>query len=383
MDGTHWIPIDGAPDLIDSTKPIDAKAFEGWSTAPVPLPTPYVCAAGTRTGHIYIFGEQDEPKTVIDLPAHEFVDQLLTANGSLVSITSTGSIRAYSLAGKQLWSTLAGSNLSGNAVIGNGLLIYPTATAITAIGVKDGKLRWTEPTGLQCVSLALSRDLETLAAALTFNESGRNDSIAVLKPLTGQRTGAFEVPGGRVTSNIAIAGKDNEMLLLGVLGAGDASGRAASAVAIKNWRVKPELQWSHPLPYIVLAMSANSDKAFASGFRNSQGELVSGIDAFKLSDTSFQWKRRFTEPLMGPPAVSEANVYFALSFETEAIVGARALFYTLRSGSGETVSERSLKASTGVLSTMPMPDEQGRLLVADKERPVIFALDRSTIKRIF
>jgi hypothetical protein len=86
---------------------------------------------------------------------------------------------------------------------------------------------------------------------------------------------------------------------------------------------------------------------------------------------------------MAAPAVSEGNLFFTLSFETEAIVGARALLYTLRSGSGETVSERPLKASSGALPAMPIPDEQGRLLVADAERPVVYALDRSTLKRVF
>jgi hypothetical protein len=384
MDGTHWVPIDGAPDLIDTTKPFDTTGFSGWSTAPLPLPTPYVCAVGTRGGRIYIFGEHDEVKTTIDLPEHEFVDQLLSAQGALIAITNSGSIRSYSFEGKQIWSSSAGANLTANAVVVNGLLIYPTASAITAITLRDGTRRWVDSMATTPVSLAAARDLESLAVALSFNQSGRNDSIVVLTPLTGARIAGYEAPVGRITSNLAIAGKDNEYLLFGTLGAGDESGRAASAVELKNWRTaSPSVGWSHSLPYIILAMSANTDKALASGFRNGGGELVSGIDVFKLADTTFQWKRRFTEPLMGPPAVSEANVYFALSFETEAIVGARALFYTLKSGSGETVAERSLKASMGVLPAMPMPDEQGRFLEADRERPVVFALDRSTLKRVF
>jgi hypothetical protein len=383
MDGTHWTAIEGAPDLIDSTKPIDAKDFGGWSTAPVPLPTPYVFAVGTRNGRVYIFSGKDELKATIDMPEHEFVDQLLSANGTLIAITATGSIRAYSFEGKQLWNAMAGGSLTGNAVIVGGLLVTPTGTSITALGLRDGKPRWTQQISIPCISLAVSRDQEHIAAAISFNESGRADSILAMKALNGARESGFVVPGGRITSNVTVADKDGDKLLFGVLGEGNESGRAASAVEVKDWLTKPTVAWSHPLPYIVLAMSANSDKAFASGFRNNGGDLVSGIDAFKLRDTTFEWKRRFTEPVSAPPAVGEANIYLALSFETEAIVGSRALFYNLKSGTGETVSERSLKASTGVLPVMPMPDEQGRFLLPDRERPVVFTLDRSTLKRVF
>jgi hypothetical protein len=383
MDGTHWIPIEGAPDLVDSTRPLDDKQFAGWSTAPVPLPTPYLCAVGTRNGRIYVYSEKGDVRSTIDMPEHEFVDQLLTANGELIAITSSGSIRSYSYEGKQNWNATAhGGSLTGNAVIANGLLVVPTSTAIGGFALRDGTSRWTDSTSLPCLSLADSWDQEYVVAAVSFNESGRQDSVIVMKALTGTRVRVIAAPGGRITSNIAVADK-GALLLLGTLGTGDESGRAASAVAIKDWLTNPTTAWTHSLPYIILGMSANGDKAFASGFRNNGGELSSGIDAFKLEDTSFQWKRRFSEPLMTSPAVSEGNLFFTLSFETEAIVGARALLYTLKSGSGESVSERPLKASAGALPAMPMPDDQGRLLVADRERPVIYILDRSTLKRVF
>jgi hypothetical protein len=383
MDGTHWIPIEGAPDLVDSIRLADTAGFAGWSTAPLPLATPYGCAVGTRTGRVYVFGDKGEQKTIIDLPEREFVDQLLTADGALIAITASGAIRSYSYDGKQVWNATPGPT-SAAAVIVNGLLVVPTREAIIALGLRDGKERWRMGTSLPTASLAVSRDLEWIAAAISFNESGRQDSVIALHALNGQRAAAYAVAGGRITSNLAIAGKDNELLVYGALGSADDAGRAATFAAIRDWNSdKHREAWSHPIPYIILSASANSDKAFASGFRNTQGELVSGIDAFKLSDTSFVWKRRFTEPLMAAPAVSEGNLFFTLSFETEAIVGARALLYTLRSGSGETVSERPLKASSGALPAMPIPDEQGRLLVADAERPVVYALDRSTLKRVF
>lgn len=383
MDGTHWIPIDGAPDLIDTIRTTDTAGFAGWSTAPLPLPSPYGCAIGTRNGRVYVFKETGESKTILDLPEREFVDQLLTADGALIAITASGAIRSYSFDGKQTWNATVG-RMSASAAIVNGLLVVPTPIAIVALGLRDGKQRWQYATSLPTTSLAVSRDLEWIAAALSFNESGRDDSVLVLRALNGQRTTSYAITGGRVTSNLAIAGKDNELLIYGALGSADDAGRAATLVAVRDWNSDKHREfWRHAVPYIVLATSANSDKAFASGFRNTQGELVSGIDAFKLADTSFVWKRRFAEPLLAAPAVSEANVFFTLSFETEAIVGSRALLYTLRSGSGETVSERPLKASSGALPAMPIPDEQGRLLVADAQRPVIYALDRSTLKRVF
>jgi hypothetical protein len=383
MDGTHWIPIEGAPDLVDSIKLADTAGFAGWSTAPVPLPPPYSCVVGTRRGRIYIFGDKGELRSTIEMPEREFVDQLLTTNGTIIAIAASGAIRAYSFDGKQLWAGGTGLVLTGNAVMVNGLLVLPTSSGLIANKLRDGREAWRVPTAISCVSLAVSRDLEWIAAGLSFNESGRADSVLAIKALTGVKGAELVLEAGRITSNIAIATHEADLLLAGTLGADSGDGRSGSLVAVKDWTSRPRVVWSKRLPYIVLSVSVNSDKAFASGFRNSQGELISGIDVFKLGDSSFQWKRRFSEPLLGAVAVSEANLFFGLSFETEAIVGSHSLFYTLRSGSGQTVSERPLKASSGMLPVMPMPDDQGRFLLCDRSKPVIYALDRSTLKRVF
>jgi hypothetical protein len=128
----------------------------------------------------------------------------------------------------------------------------------------------------------------------------------------------------------------------------------------------------------------NATAVFASGARMSASELVSGIDAFALEDTSALWHRRFSEPIVAPVGISAGNIYFTLSFESEAIVPSRGIVYTLNSGDGKTVSERPIRGALhGFIPSMPMPDEQGRLLIADKDKLVVYTLDRSTLKRVF
>jgi outer membrane protein assembly factor BamB len=111
---------------------------------------------------------------------------------------------------------------------------------------------------------------------------------------------------------------------------------------------------------------------------------VSGIDAFSLEDSTPVWSRRFTEPIASPIAVNDGSIYFSLSFESEAIVASKGLFYTLDARNGKTISERAVAgALNGFVPGMPMPDDAGRLLLADRLRPVIYILNRSAFRRMF
>jgi hypothetical protein len=172
---------------------------------------------------------------------------------------------------------------------------------------------------------------------------------------------------------------------VGVLGAlvGQRSQAYVVALEIEEDRSYTPL-WQHTLPYLVLNIGANSDEIVASGFRTLESEMVSGIDAFAIADTSVLWSRRFTEPVAAPLAVGNSDIYFTMTFETQAIVASKGLFYTLRAATGKTISERSLAgARDGFIPAMPMPDERGRLLVADGRRSVLYLLDRSALQRVF
>jgi outer membrane protein assembly factor BamB len=383
VDGAHLIPFDGAPDLISQTREIDSTLSPGgWSTAPLPLAAPFGYACGTRSGKIFVFSPHDSLVSTIDVGDGVVIDQLLTDGKSIVVIGLNGAITSSTPDGKRLWSMSVGAFVSANALIVAGKLIVAVDKRIIAIDYVSGKQLWDRSHTLQVHSLAFDVANNTLVAALTANASDATDSIALFSS-DGSSKGAIALPQTRFTSNVAICGtEDDRVLAFGALGGVDGNHRRATANLLKLDDGK--VLWSHAVPFIVTSIAANETAVFAAGFRMLENEVVSGISGFALEDTTTLWTRRFTVPLSAPIAASSGNIYFSLAFESEAIVDTRGLLYTLNAGDGKTMSERPVEgAAHGFFPGMPMPDEQGRLLLADRDKLVIYALDRSTLRRVF
>jgi outer membrane protein assembly factor BamB len=384
MDGSRYIPIAGAPDDFKQTRPLDSLAApSGWSTPPVPL-LGGGFAIGSRNGRVFIFNDRDSLDRTIAMEANIPVDQLLTDSNAMYAIAMNGDIFAYTRDGRLLWKTSTNKMLTGNAIMAGNTLIVPSDSEIVAFDKKSGAIRWKHLGTLECSTLAANDLSENIFAGLTHNESDATDSILVLNA-NGDVESRMGLPGFRITSNIALCGKEKNIIAVGMLGAsvGQRSQAAVVATEIEKDYSYKQL-WRHALPYLVLNIAANSDEIVASGFRTLESEMVSGIDAFAIADTSVRWSRRFTEPVATPLAIGNSDIYFTMTFETQAIVASKGLFYTLRAATGKTISERPIAgAQDGFIPAMPMPDERGRLLVADGRRPVVYLLDRSAFQRVF
>jgi hypothetical protein len=193
---------------------------------------------------------------------------------------------------------------------------------------------------------------------------------------------SYALPQTRLTSNIALVGEEG--IAYGYLGALGGPQRASAVDNMTGlFDGKLTKVWTQTVPYVIGNVAVNDEDVIVGGIRE-QGELTSGIDAFRLDDTIHTWSRRFTEPLVAPFGVSEHNVYLHLSFRSDAIVDTRGIFYTLDSRTGKTLRSQSIPgAEDGFLSHIPMPDERGRFLLADRARLIVYLLDRSSFERVF
>ena len=382
MDGSHYIPISGAPSEFKQTRPVDSMAG-GWTTPPVPLINGGF-AIGSRNGRIFIFNDRDSLERTIGLGANEPVDQLMVDSSTIYAITIKGNIFAYSLPGQERWKITTNGMLTGNAILAADELVVPCDTSIIAFSIRNGVGRWQCTSTLQSSTLAYNDISHTILAGLTHNESGMTDSIVEFN-LSGAIRSRIPLENLRITSNIALCGEKKNIVAVGTLGRMIDQRREAEMIAIDlSMDTAGHLLWKHVVPYLVLNVGANASEIVASGFRTLESESVSGIDAFSIADTSVLWSRRFTEPVALPLTISNGNIYFAMTFESQAIVASKGLFYTLRATTGKTVSERAIAGvEHGFIPGMPMPDDRGRLLLADRDRTIVYILDRSVFQRIF
>jgi outer membrane protein assembly factor BamB len=383
MDGTHFVPIAGTPDEFKETAALDSLvAPEGWATSPVALFAPLRFAIASRNGHIFVYNEHDTLNNTIDLASQENIEQLLADTLAIYAISVNGNIYAYTPAGKFLWKGSVDGMLTGSAILSEGLLIVPRGDAIVALDAHTGVILWRRSCIPHVVSLAYNDLSHSILAGLSNYEAGQSDSIAVLDT-KGRTVAEFALQSARITSNLCLAGEKKDVLVVGLLTV-DASGRRPAVVRAYDYQEgSAKMLWEHNLPYLIMNVAANPDQVFTSGFRTVENELVSGIDAFSIEDTTANWSRRFSEPVASAVAVGNTNLYFTMAFTSEAIVASRGLFYSLRAATGKTETERAFKGANGFVPGMPIPDEMGRLLIADRDRLVVYVVDRSSLKRVF
>ena len=384
IDGSRNVALTGAVNMISQTTALDQKiAPDGWSTAPVPLARPMGFAIATRNGKVMIYDERDSIKHIVETGDSNVIDQLLTVNNRIYAIGLSGAVHAINTAGKILWQNKAPQDVTANAVITNGHIYLPCNKTLYVFATATGNFEKQVIFALDIHSLAYSIAGNALVLAATHNEAGAEDSLFVLTA-SGDVTHRYGLPQTRFTSNLALVGDEDDQLAYGYLGGMTGPQRASEVTLITGvFEGKLEKVWTQAVPYVIGNVAANDEDVIVGGIRE-QGELTSGIDAFRLDDTIHTWSRRFTEPLVAPFGVSENNVYLQLSFRSDAIVETRGIFYTLHSRTGKALRSQSIPgAQEGFLPHIPMPDEQGRFLLADRERLVIYLLDRSSFERVF
>ncbi len=378
MDGSHYVPFSGAPDEILQSHPIDSSIAAAWSSTPLSLQDGGF-AIGTENGKLCAFNSGDSLQWVSDLGDTHPVTQLLVDSTSIYAILGTNGLCATDHAGHLLWKRKLDTTINGAAILVQGALIIPCVGDLTAISNVNGKSEWTLSTTTEPRSVVYNSAKNYLVAALTSHDFERKDTLYILS-LNGKLQQTIPV-AGRITSNLALCGEEKNLVAVA-----SASGSGArKTISVQLYDVSNgKLLQQHRVPYFANSIGANKKSYFASGFRNSSSESVSGIDAFSLDDTTPVWSRRFTEPIASPIAVSDGSLYFSLSFESEAIVASKGLFYTLDARNGKTLSERAVAgAVSGFVPGMPMPDDAGRLLLADRARPIVYILNRSALRRMF
>jgi hypothetical protein len=382
IDGSRNVALTGTVNELGQTTEIDQSvAPEGWSTAPIPLAKPLGFAIATRNGKIMIYDDRDSLKQTVTLGDSIVIDQLLTANGRIIAVGLQGTIHAINTTGKLLWQNATSQQVTSNVILSDKRLYVPCGKALYLFNALTGAPEKTLSFSLDVHSLAYSTLKNALVLATTRNQAGAEDSLFVLNP-DGNIQHKHALPQTRLTSNIALVG--DEGIAYGYLGA---LGGPQRASAVDNMRGlfegKLTKVWTQTVPYVIGNVAVNDEDVIVGGIRE-QGELTSGIDAFRLDDTIHTWSRRFTEPLVAPFGVSEHNVYLHLSFRSDAIVDTRGIFYTLDSRTGKTLRSQSIPgAEDGFLSHIPMPDERGRFLLADRARLIVYLLDRSSFERVF
>ncbi len=379
MDGSHFVPFSGAPDEFGQSKSVDnSRVPGGWSTPPVALPSGGF-AIGSKAGQVFIFNDQDSLARSFDVGDRVQIDQLLLDRSSIYAVSSIHTIYCVDTIGHTKWKARIDTLITAPAVFADGQIVVPTQNGLVALSAASGAIVWTYHTTNEMSSVALNAEAHQIVGATTSNDFEANDSIVILSN-AGKLLRMFPV-AGRITSNIALCGKDKNSIAIGLA---RGSGNQKQIRGVLYDVVTGKLLQEHTIPYFANSVGANSESYITSGFRTSAGELSSGIDAFSLSDTLTRWSRRFSEPVTAPLAVSDGSVYFALSFETSAIVGSKGLFYALDAGNGKTVLEHALSgALDGFVPGMPMPDRAGRLMLADRARPVIYLLNRTAFHRMF
>lgn len=384
IDGSRNVALTGAVNELRQTIELDQSISpEGWSTAPVPLAKPLGFAIATRNGKIMIFDDRDSLKHTVSLGDSIVIDQLLTGNGRIIAVGLMGSVHAVNATGKLLWQNATSQQLTSNVILSNERLYVPCGKALYIFTASTGSPEKTVAFSLDLHSLAYSSVKKALVVAATRNQAGAEDSLFVLSA-DGNIQHRYGLPETRLTSNIALIGDDHDELAYGYLGAHNGPQRI-SAVGQVGGLFEGGLTkiWTQAVPYVIGNVAVNDEDVIVGGIRE-QGELTSGIDAFRLDDTIHTWSRRFSEPLVAPFGVSENNVYLHLSFRSDAIVDTRGIFYTLDSRTGKTLRSQSIPgAEDGFLPHIPMPDEQGRFLLADRRRLIVYLLDRSSFERVF
>ncbi len=381
MDGARHVNVSGGPDIVEVSKRLDSNALiGGWSTGPVIL-HPVGYAVGARNGRIAYFDVHDSLARMLEITDHSPIDQLLASGDTVYAVSILGVVNAFDVAGKLFWQASINAVPSAPAILTTRSLLVTSNHDIHAFDRLTGSPQWTYSASSSITSIAYSekRDLLYLAVA-----AERADSIVTLNS-NGKRKASMGIAELKITSNLAINESETPTLVFGGLSALKDQRREAVVIQYQSMETDhPKLLWKHTVPFIPGNVSLNSASAFASGFRTMESDVTSGIVAFSLADTSTKWRRFFTEPLVAPIAAGDQNIYFTVSFESQAAISSRGIFETLSASDGKTVSERAGRgAAGGFLSHMPMPDEVGRFLVADRIRPVIHIFDRSGLKRMF
>lgn len=369
FDGTHCITHVGVPTRFDTlTLPLKTPA----TTAPLAIVTNDTENITLAQGKNILIGNRRSMHLLATSIDSTNIDELLADSSNLFAIHLDGAIEKFSKEGKIIWHANINSLAKFGSLLSSDLLVVSSDSAVFAYAANDGSLRWSYHSLLEIQSLCIDSKSETIYAALTANNADGTDSIICLKhdgsPVS--RTGFSHT---RITSNLCLC--SNGKLAFGYLGSADEKTllRAGHIALWSNLRsTTPNREWDHSLPYIISSVSANNSFIITGGFRETQGDMISGIDAFRLDDTGKYWQRRFTYPVVMPVTISQANAYIPFTITTQADVPAKTVLVTLDITDGSTLKELPITgAMSGFVPSVGMPVD-GTITFADRSRARIY-----------
>ncbi len=371
LDGARAISEIGSPTSVTA---LTLPAPQLPTTAPLPLfgqdTNTFVIAQGT----IITIGNTHFARILARSSDSSAITELLADSAALYAIHLNGHIDCFSFDGKQLWSASLATMPKPGALLSGRDLIVMGDSAITAIEKSNGTPSWSYHPKLYPVALALDNAKQRIILGLSGNDALATDSIIILG-YDGKALSSFALERARITSNIALLA-EGKFALGYVSGTNDKDGRKQPMLAVcsiaDNATVKK--LWGRPIEYLVTAIAATTKFILASGFRETAGDLISGIDAFGHADSTLLWKRRFSYPLVAITTVSPRYAYVPFTFSTQATVPTKTIATVLDLINGATTSEVPVPgAEAGMVQGAAMPIE-GCLAYADRAKPTLYFL---------
>ncbi len=370
MDGTHLISRVGAP---QSVQVLQLGSKEAPTTSPVILPNADTLLFAIAQGNTISVGSTRSCRILARSTDQSPITELVADSVSLYALHLNGAVEKFSLDGKLEWHTIISGLPKLGSILTTKLLITSTDSAVVAINTSDGSAQWQYHSTLHPVSLCQDPKSSIIYVALTANDATASDTISCLTPegTSISRTGFAKT---RITSNLClIAGG----IAFGYLSGADTTSQRKTA-RLCYWSgvttFAPKRTWDHALPYIVSSVSSNGKSIISGGFRETEGEIISGIDAFAISDSATLWKRRFSYPLVSVVTVSPAYAYIPFTFSTQATISTKTVLSTIDLSDGKTYNELPIDgAMTGFAQGVAIPAE-GMLMYADRSLPQVYFL---------
>ncbi|MBS1904450.1 MAG: hypothetical protein JSS75_12150 [Bacteroidetes bacterium] len=370
FDGSHHLPPTGQPTTATT---LSLPAPYAPTSAPLALNTNDTEIFAIAQDRIIVIGSQKSARILARSTDSTAITELLCDTANIYAIHLNGTIERFAPDGSVVWHTSVHSMPHLGAVIHSGSIVVSNDSEIVACGVANGSQKWKYHSALVPVSLAIEPKTGTLYAALSANDPSSTDSILSFDA-AGTVTARSGFARTRITSNLSLCGTNG--ILFGSLSPSDdkSESRVAHLTFWTGIGSAAKQSWMHTLPYIVSAVANDGETVVASGFRETAGDLVSGVDAFRTSDSTTLWQRRFSYPAVTPVSLARGFAYIPFTFTTKATVPTKTILVTLDLGDGKTASELGVpNAETGFVQGVGAPIG-GMLAYADRTAARIYFL---------
>jgi len=377
MDGSRFVPNIGVPSTVRLLLIADSSYAFLATTAPIPLPHSEKYFYAVSQGNEIILGNETTSQIAASLPDEKPIIQLLNDREAIFSIQSDGEVTSLDHTGKIIWEAKTRGLPNVHSILTDHALIVASDSAIGAFDVHSGEKLWVYHESLSVSSIIYDNKSDLIIAALSFNNPDAGDSIICIAR-DGSVKSRCGFASAFIISNLCLCGKDKDKIAFGYVGKTKNAGSARTMHVVIYSGIEtgnPKNISDHEVPYLPMSIASNQSVVLSSGFRDSGGDLESGLDAFYAEDTMKLWQRRLSYPIVLSPAISEKYAYFSLTFSTQAAVPTQSIFYTIDISTGKTLGELPVTgAHNGFATGIPVPMEERGFMLKDRNCAVIYFL---------